>query len=163
MSDANANFASAEGDIFLEDLVVGQIFRSGSYVIDAEKIKAFAGEFDPQPYHLDEDAATETFFGELVASGWHTASITMRLLVSSIPIKGGLVGAGGEITWNRPTRPGDSLSVESEVMEIRPSRNRSDRGMVSIRSITRNQNGKSVQIMLSRLVVPSKNVKGSIP
>jgi acyl dehydratase len=143
-------------NLTLEDLAVGQVFRSKSHVVDAEQIKKFAGEFDPQPFHLEEDAATSTFFGELVASGWHTAAITMRLLVSSTPVLGGLVGAGGEITWPRPTKPGDSLHVETEVLEIRPSRSRQDRGMVTVRTITRNQNNESVQIMTSRLVVPRR-------
>ena len=142
--------------LMLDDLSVGQIFRSESYVIDAEKIKAFASEFDPQPFHLDEEAAVGTFFNELVASGWHTAGITMRLLVGSLPIAGGLVGAGTEITWPRPTRPGDCLTVESEVMEIKPSTKNKERGMVTVRSTTTNQDGKTVQIVTSRMVVPRR-------
>lgn len=142
------------GKLTLDDLSVGQVFRSSSYLIDAEKIKLFAAEFDPQPFHLDEEAAKGSFFGELVASGWHTAAISMRLLVSSMPISGGLIGAGGEISWTRPTKPGDSLYVETEVLRIKPSRSRPDRGMVTIRSTTRNQADEPVQIMTSRAVVP---------
>src|SRR6185369_12836081 len=98
----------------LEDLTVGRIFKSESYTIDIASIKSFASQFDPQPFHLDEEAAKKSFFQGLVASGWHTAAITMRLLVSSVPVSGGLIGAGGEISWLRPTRPGDSLRVETE-------------------------------------------------
>src|SRR5271170_7296852 len=106
----------------LEDLAVGQVFVSGSHTLDASQIKTFAREFDPQPFHTDEEAAKNTFFGGLAASGWHTAAITMRLLVSSISISGGLIGAGGDLSWPRATRPGDTLHVETEVLEIRPSR-----------------------------------------
>jgi acyl dehydratase len=148
--------ASQGESLTLDDLAVGQTFRSETYKIDAEQIKAFASEFDPQTFHLDSEAAEKTFFGGLAASGWHTAALTMRLLVASMPILGGLVGAGGEITWPRPTRPGDTLHVETEVLEIKPSRSRPDRGMVTVRSTTFNQDGESVQILVSRLVVPRR-------
>jgi acyl dehydratase len=114
----------------LDDLTVGQIFRSDKYQLDESQIVAFARNFDPQPFHLDKQAAEETIFAGLAASGWHTASITMRLLVASAPILGGLVGAGAEISWPRPTRPTDELYVETEVVEIKPSRSRPDRGIV---------------------------------
>jgi len=140
----------------LEDLELGQVFRSQSHTIDAAQIKTFASQFDPQPFHLDEELAKKTFFGELVASGWHVAAITMRLLITSTPIKGGLVGAGGDIRWLRPTRPGDTLQVETEVVEIKPSHSRTDRGTVTMRSTTKNQDGKSVLVMTSRLVVPTR-------
>jgi len=144
-------------DLTLEDMQVGQTFRSADYAVDAEQIKSFASQFDPQPFHLDEEQASKTFFGELVASGWHTAAITMRLLVSSAPVLGGLIGAGGEISWPRPTRPGDTLHVESEVVEIKPSKSRPDRGTVTIRSITRDQAGNAVQVLTAKLVVPRCN------
>jgi acyl dehydratase len=140
----------------LEDLEVGQVFRSGSHTVDVQQIKSFASQFDPQPFHLDEERAKATFFGELVASGWHTAAITMRLLVASTPILGGLIGAGGELTWPRATKPGDTLDVETEVLEIKPSRSSPERGLVTLRSTTRNQERHSVQIMTCRVVVPSK-------
>jgi len=140
----------------LEDLAVGQVFVSGSHTLDASQIKTFAREFDPQPFHTDEEAAKNTFFGGLAASGWHTAAITMRLLVSSISISGGLIGAGGDLSWPRATRPGDTLHVETEVLEIRPSRSRPDRGMVTVRTVTLNQEGQAVQILVSRLVVPRR-------
>ena len=152
---ANANPSDGKQFLFLEDLRVGQRFASGTHRIDEEQIRAFAVQFDPQPFHLDADAAKVTLFGELVASGWHTAAITMRLLVESgLPIAGGIVGAGGEITWPNPTRPGDVLQVESEVLELRPSRSRPDRGMATIRSETRNQRGDTVQVLVAKLVVP---------
>jgi acyl dehydratase len=147
--------------LFLDDLQVGQRFASGKHLIDAEQIKAFAVQFDPQPFHLDAEAAKETLFGGLVASGWHTAAITMRLLVESgLPLAGGIVGTGGEISWPNPTRPGDVLQVESEILELRPSRSRPDRGMATIRSETRNQRGEIVQVLIARLVVP-RSAEGS--
>lgn len=143
--------------LYLEDLHVGQMFKSEAHKIDAQQIKTFAKDFDPQPFHVDEAEAEGTFFAGLAASGWHTASITMRLLVGSIPIYGGLIGAGAEISWPRATRPGDTLRVETEIIEVKPSRSRPDRGMVTIRSITRNQDGKTVQMMTSRTVVPRRS------
>lgn len=143
--------------LYLEDLAVGDRFTSAEHALDAQQIKAFAGEFDPQPFHLDDEAAKGTLFGGLAASGWHTAAITMRLLVTSgMPLAGGIVGAGGELNWPRPTRPGDRLHVLSEVTEIVPSRSRPDRGMVTVRSETRNQRGEAVQVLVSKLVVPRR-------
>jgi acyl dehydratase len=127
------------------------------HVLDAGQITAFAREFDPQPFHLDDEAAKATLFGGLAASGWHTAAVTMRLLVQSgLPIAGGIIGSGGELSWSKPARPGDALSVESEVLEITPSRSRPDRGSARIRSETRNQNGEIVQTFTARLVVPRR-------
>ena len=121
--------------LYLDDLHVGQRFVSATHAIDADQIKAFAREFDPQPFHLDEEAAKDTFFGGLAASGWHVAAVTMKLLVTGgAPIAGGIVGAGGEIAWPKPTRPGDVLQVTSEVMEITPSRSRPNRGMATLRA-----------------------------
>ncbi len=140
--------------LYLDDLHVGQRFSSGTYLIDEEQIKAFARQFDPQPFHLDAEAAKATLFAGLVASGWHTASVTMRLLVEGgLPLAGGLVGAGGEINWPRPTRPGSVLQVESEIVALKPSRSRPDRGMATIRSETLDQHGEVVQILVARLVV----------
>ena len=127
-----------DGRLYLDDLRVGQRFASATHVIDAAQIKAFARQFDPQPFHLDEEAAKAGLFGGLVASGWHTAAITMRLQVDSgLPIAGGIVGIGGEMSWPRPTRPGDALSVVSEILEVTPSRSRPDRGVVRMRSESR--------------------------
>ena len=138
--------------LYLEDLHVGQTFVSDPVTVTTEQIKAFAAEFDPQPFHLDEDAARDTLFQGLAASGWHTAALTMKLLVQCFPLAGGLVGAGGETTWPRPTRPGDSLSVHVEVLEITPSRSRPDRGMIRTRTETRNQHGEAVQVSTVRIV-----------
>ena len=143
--------------LYLEDFHVGQRFTSATHVIDATQIKAFARQFDPQPFHLDEEAAKGTLFGGLVASGWHTASITMRLQVDSgLPIAGGIVGIGGEMSWPRPTLPGDVLRVVSEVEEVTPSRSRPDRGVVRVRSETRNQRDEVVQILTAKLFVPRR-------
>ena len=144
--------------LFLDDLHVGQCFVSGQHAIDADQIKKFAREFDPQMFHLDEDAATRTVFEGLAASGWHTAAITMRLLVEGgAPIAGGIVGVGGEIKWLKPTRAGDILQVHSEVTEIAPSKSRPDRGTVTIRSETRNQRGDAVQVFVGKLIVPRRS------
>jgi acyl dehydratase len=143
---------------YLEDFAVGQTFRSGQLPIDAERIKTFAAEFDPQPFHLDEAAARGTIFRGLAASGWHTAAVTMRLLVESdLKPAGGIVGAGfDEFRWPRPVRPGDELRVESEVLEVRPSRSRPDQGVLKVRTTTLNQNGEPVQISIGNLVVPRR-------
>jgi acyl dehydratase len=148
---------TAAKTLTLDDLAVGQRFTSASHLIDAVQIKAFAGEFDPQPFHLDEAAAKGTLFGGLAASGWHTVAITMKLLVQSgLPLAGGIIGSGGTIEWPRPTRPGDVLTVESEVLELKPSKSRPDRGMATVRSETKNQRGETVQVITMRLVVPRR-------
>jgi acyl dehydratase len=143
--------------LYLEDLHVGQRFRSGTHQIDEEQIRAFAEQFDPQPFHLDAAVAAGSFFQELVASGWHTAAITMRLLVmGGIPIAGGLIGASCEVSWPMATRPNSILQVESEIIELRPSQSHPDRGMATIRSETRNQFGDIVQVLTAKLVVPRR-------
>ncbi len=143
--------------LYLEDLEIGQRFTSGSHRVDEAQIIAFARQFDPQPFHLDPGAARHLFFGELVASGWHTAAITMRLLVESgLPIAGGLIGAGAEVNWPNPTRPGDVLHLEIEVIDVRPSRSRPERGMATIRSETRNERNEVVQILTAKIVVPRR-------
>ena len=143
---------------YLEDFAVGQIFRAGPLPIDAERIKTFAVEFDPQPFHLDENAARDTIFGGLAASGWHTAAVTMRLLVQSdLKPAGGIVGAGfEEFRWPRPVRPGDALRIEAVVVEVRPSRSRPDQGVIKVRTTTRNQHDEAVQVTIGNLVVPRR-------
>jgi len=137
----------------LEDLEVGQRFTSPPYAVTAEAIIAFARQFDPQPFHTDPATARDSFFGELVASGWHTAAITMRLLTDgALPLAGGAIGAGGEIRWPAPTRPGDALTAESVIEEITPSRSRPDRGMVRVRTETRNQKGEVVQVLVTKVL-----------
>jgi acyl dehydratase len=145
--------------LYLEDFSVGQIFRSGSRRVTEADIKAFAKEFDPQPFHLDPEAAKATMFGGLAASGWHTMALTMRLLVDGgAPIAGGIIGAGAEeLRWPRPVRPGDELTVESEVLEIRPSRSRPTQGLMKMRSTTLNQNGEPVQVFVANLLVPRRS------
>ena len=143
---------------YLEDFAVGQTFGSGRVRVDAERIKSFAAEFDPQPFHLDEDAAHGTIFGGLAASGWHTAALTIRLLVESElrPI-GGIVGAGfDEFRWPRPVRPGDELHLKSEVLEVRPSKSHPEQGLIKVRTTTLNQAGEPVQILVANLVVPRR-------
>jgi acyl dehydratase len=141
-------------ELYLDDFAVGQRFISATRGLDAGQIKAFAAQFDPQPFHLDEAEANESFFRGLAASGWHTAAITMSLLVKSgMPIAGGLIGAGAEIAWPRPVRPGDVLQVESEVLAVTPSRSRPERGMITVRSETKNQHGEVVQILTSKMLV----------
>ena len=139
----------------LEDFHAGQAFRSGRIRIDADRIKSFAAEFDPQPFHLDERAATASIFRSLAASGWHTAAITMRLLVEGdLKPAGGIVGAGfDELRWPRPVRPGDQLRVESEVLEVRASKSRPDQGALKVRTTTLNQNNEPVQVFVGNLIV----------
>lgn len=144
--------------LYLEDLNVGQKFASRLQKVDAEAIKAYAREFDPQPFHLDEEAARKSLFGGLAASGWHTASLTMRLIVESMPLAGGVIGSGGELSWPRPTKPGDTLRVVTEVLEITPSRSRPDRGMITMRSTTLNQNDEAVQVFTPKVVVQRRQV-----
>jgi acyl dehydratase len=142
----------------LEDLAAGQVYRSASAVIDQAAITAFAAAWDPQPFHLDATAAAASLFGGLAASGWHTACHSMRLFVDGpLRIRGGLVGAGIELLrWPIPTRPGDVLRVETEILSVRPSASRPDRGLVRIRNVTLNQRGEVAQEMIATLVVPRR-------
>ena len=140
--------------LFFDDLAIGDRFESGTHELRADDIKRFAEEFDPQPFHLDDAAARESIFGGLAASGWHTAAITMRLLVTGGPkLANGIIGAGGGIEWKTPARPGDVLRVITEVTELIPSRSRPDRGIVVMRSTTVNQRGDIVQILTPKLMV----------
>ena len=143
-----------ERGLYLEDLHVGQKFISGTHQMDEAQIKAFAREFDPQPFHLDEAAAQQTVFTGLAASGWHTAAIAMRLLVTGgLPLANGIIGLGGELAWPNPTRPGDLLQVESEVMEMVPSRSKPNQAIVKVKSTTRNQRGEAVHVFTSKVIV----------
>lgn len=143
---------------YLEDYAAGQVYRSGQLRVDKDQIMAFAAQFDPQPYHLDEEEARKSVFGGLAASGWHTAALTMRLLVESqFRPADGILGIGfDELSWPRPVRPGDELHVESEVLEVRPSKSRLDRGLIRVRTTTFNQNGEPVQIYTGNLLVPRR-------
>jgi acyl dehydratase len=154
---ANSDQPGSTESLCFAELRVGQRFIGGAHLIDEKQIKAFAKQFDPQPFHRDADAAKNTLFEGLVASGWHTVAISRRLLVESgLPIAGGIVGVGAEGTWPKLTRPGALLRVESEVLELRPSRSRPDRSVATIRSETRNQLGEVVQVLVAKLVVPRK-------
>lgn len=140
--------------LYLEDLHVGQRFVSGTHRMDEERIRQFAREFDPQPFHLDEAAARASVFGGLAASGWHTAAIAMRLLVDGgLPLGNGIIGLGGDLAWPKPTRPGDTLHVESEILEIVPSRSKPNQAIVKVRSTTLNQNGEAVHSFTSKCLV----------
>jgi acyl dehydratase len=143
---------------FLEDFAAGQTFGSGRLRVDKERIKTFAAEFDPQPFHLDEQAARSTIFQGLAASGWHTAALTMRLLVESeLKPVGGIVGAGfDEFRWPRPVRPGDELHLQIEVLEVRPSKSRPEQGVIKLRTTTLNQNDEAVQVNVGNLIVPRR-------
>lgn len=143
---------------YIEDFAVGQTFGSGRLRIEGERIKTFAADFDPQPFHLDEEAARKTIFGGLVASGWHTAAVTMRLLVESeFKPAGGIIGTGfDEFRWPQPVRPGDELRVESEVLEVRRSKSRPDRGLIKMRTTTLNQHGEAVQVVITSFLVPCR-------
>jgi acyl dehydratase len=140
--------------LYLEDLHVGQRFTSGTYVMDESRMKEFAAEFDPQPFHLDAAAGEASIFKGLVASGWHTAAVGMRLLATGgLPIANGLIGYGGEIAWPNPTRSGDVVHIETEVVEITPSRSKPDQGMVTVRGTMRNQKGEAVYVLTAKLLV----------
>ena len=147
---------------YLEDFAVGQKYRTDSTRVDAAEIKAFAAKYDPQPFHLDEAAAAKTFFGGLAASGWHTAALTMRLLVEGeMKPAGGIIGAGfDEFRWPRPVRPGDTQRVESEILEVRESKSRPQQGLIKVRTTTLNQDGEAVQVFVGSLVVPRRAGKG---
>ena len=143
---------------YLEDYAVGQKFGSGRLTVEKDQIKSFASQFDPQPFHLDEVAARNTMFQGLAASGWHTAAMSMRLLVEGeLRPVGGIIGLGfQEFRWPRPVRPGDELRVESEVLEVRPSKSRPDQGLINVRTTTLNQRGEAVQVTVGTLIVPRR-------
>lgn len=145
--------------LYLDDLAAGMKFTSGPVDVTTEEVKAFAAKFDPQAFHLDEAAAEASFFKGLAASGWHTAALGMRLLVTGGPrLAGGYIGAGGELSWTQPVYAGDSLTMQGEIVEVKPSRSRPDRGIVSVRCETFNQKGEVVQKLLARLMVPRRPV-----
>lgn len=138
--------------LYLDDIVVGLEFQSSQHQLDTEQIIAFGKQFDPQPFHTDVDAARDTFFEGLAASGWHTMAITMKLLVESVPFARGIIGAGGEISWPRPTRPGDILRVKSKVLDVKPSRSKPDQGMVILHCRTFNQHDDTLQDFTPKLL-----------
>jgi acyl dehydratase len=140
--------------LYLDELHVGQRFTSGTYLMEAARIKEFAAQFDPQPFHLDEAAAEASVFKGLAASGWHTAAVAMRLLVDGgLPFANGIIGLGGEIGWPEAARPGDTLQVESEIIEITPSRSKAQQGIVTVRSKMFNQDREAVHLLTAKLLV----------
>jgi acyl dehydratase len=142
---------------YFEEFAAGQMFRSASLRVEAGEIAGFAAEFDPQPFHLDDAAARGSLFGGLAASGWHTAALTMKLIVGSdFRPAGGIIGGGGELTWLKPVRPGDELHAEVEVLETRASRSRPEMGVLKMRITTLNQHGEPVQIFAPTLLVPRR-------
>jgi acyl dehydratase len=143
---------------YLEDLHVGDRFNSGPYEVTEAGIIKFACEFDPQPFHLDVERARQSVFGSLVASGWHTAAITMRLLVTcGLNLAGGAVGLGAdELRWPQPVRPGDVLRLELDIVEVRPSRSKPDSGTVRLRYVTRNQKNETVMTLMATVLVPKR-------
>jgi acyl dehydratase len=143
---------------YLEDFTVGQVFNSARTRVDKEQIVAFARQFDPQPFHLDDEAARKTPFQGLAASGWHTAGMTMRMMVDGeFRPAGGILGVGvDELSWPRPVRPGDELHAKSEILEVRPSKSRPDRGMIRVRTTTYNQKDEPVMAFTGNLLVPRR-------
>jgi acyl dehydratase len=139
--------------LFLDDLHVGQRFASEPWLVDAEQIKQFAREYDPQPFHLSDEGAAGTIFGTLAASGWHTAALTMRLLVESVPLADGLVGVELQLAWPKPTRPDMSLQVFSEIVEIVPSRSKPNMAIITMRNETRDQDGDVLQLFTVKMPV----------
>jgi len=148
---------------YLEDFAAGQTYGSARLVVTAEQIRMFAAEFDPQPFHLDEARARDSMFRGLAASGWHTAALTMRLLVQGeLRPAGGVIGLGGEeLRWPRPLRPGDELHLHCEVLEVRESRSRPTQGVIRVRTQTLNQHGEAVQTMIANLLVPRRPTPNS--
>ncbi len=154
---------STAGEVlWFEDLAPGQVYRTASAPLEAEAMKAFAAQWDPQPFHLDEAAgAAHPLFRGLAASGWHTACLSMRLIVTGpFRIAGGQIGAGmDELRWPIPSRPGDVLRVETEVLECRPSRSRPEIGLVKVRHTTFNQRNEVAQVCTPTLVVPRRAMR----
>jgi acyl dehydratase len=141
--------------LYFHNFDIGASFAAGPVEVTAAEIKAFASRFDPQPFHTDEKAAQDSFFQGLAASGWHTAALTMRLMVQALPVSGGLIGAGvDEIRWPRATRPGDLLRIEIEVIERRLMKSRENTGLVKLRTTTFNQKDEVVQTVQPNIVVP---------
>ena len=149
--------AKAPSHLYLEDFAVGQVYEAGPIPVSADAIKVYARQFDPQAFHTDAELARSTFFQGLVASGWHTASLTMSLVIQALPIAGGVIGGGvDELRWPKPLHPGDKLRLEGEIVEVRPSRTKPNQGLIRVRMMTLNQKGKAVQTMIDNFVEPRR-------
>ena len=144
--------------LYMEDCQIGQKFTAGPVTMTEADIIAYARQFDPQDFHTDPEKAKDTMFQGLAASGWHTASVTMRLILMAVPpMKGGMVGRQVEkMGWPRPVRPGDQLSLECEIVEMRPSSKDPSRGIARTRNTTRNQDGKVVMEMDTVIFIPRR-------
>lgn len=149
--------------LYLDDLYVGQRFTSRSHELDAEQIVRFAAEYDPQPFHLSDEGAAGSIFGSLAASGWHTAALSMRLIVESVPLAGGLVGAELQLAWPKPARPGMRLQVVSEILDIVPSRSKPHMAIVTMRNETRDQQGELLQSFTVKMPVARKSTSPELP
>ncbi|MFM0520866.1 MULTISPECIES: MaoC family dehydratase [Caballeronia] len=144
--------------LYLDDLKAGMQFESPEFLVSEGDIRRFASEFDPQPFHLDETAAKASVFRGLAASGWHTAALTMRLLVSGgLPLAGGIVGMSVELAWVRPVRPGDVLRVVSTVQDVQRSRSKPSQGIATVMSETMDDSGEVVQRLVSKLLVTARD------
>ena len=142
---------------YLDDFEPGQKFGSGQLSVEATRIKSFGAEFDPQPFHLDEDGARETFFKGLAASGWHTAAVSMRLFVDTMHVAGGIIGLGvDELKWPNAVRPGDELRLEIEILQARHSKSRPGYGIIRIRNVTKNQRDEVVQSFMANTMLPTR-------
>lgn len=142
-----------QGHFYLEDLSIGQRFTTATRTLEADQIKHFAADYDPQPFHLDEEKAAASFFEGLAASGWQVVGVTMSLLVTGgLPIAGGIIGAGAELSWPKATRPGDMLQADVEIIGIQPSRSRPDRGIVTVKVVTRNQANEAVLALTVKIL-----------
>ena len=144
-------------ELWLDDLHIGHRFSTDVYDLTADDIIEFATKWDPQPFHLSDETAHDTFFHGLAGSGWHTAAITMRLLVTSgITLARGIIGAGVEVAWPTATRPGDRLHVEGEVVDVHTSKSSPNRGFVTIAYDTLNHDGEVRQSSKVRLLAFAK-------
>ena len=155
LRERTAAFVEFMPEYYLEDLKVGDRFASAPYIVTEAAIIDFSREFDPQPLHLDAERAKETFLEGLTASGWHTAAITMRLFVTSdLNFVGGAIGLGvDELRWEVPVRPGDTLRLEMEIVEARPSKSMPSQGIVRIRNVMKNQNDEIVETLVATVLI----------
>ena len=144
--------------LFFEDLAVGRTYETGSVAVTEDEVTSFAGRYDPQPFHTDAEAAKASVFGGLIASGWMTAALTMRLMVTGeFGFGSGAIGLGVEsLQWPRPVRPGDTLTATVDVLAARTSRSQPAHGIVKMRTTTHNQQGETVQVMVSHVLVPRR-------
>lgn len=143
--------------LYFEDFEIGQEYVSDTYEMTKEEIIKFAKQFDPQIFHIDEEAAKNTFFGGLAASGWHTASISMKLNVQSkMKFAGGMIGASLELSWPMPTRVGHILQVYSKVIDVKPINSRPKHGFIVMQSETKNQFGEVLQRQKTHILVERK-------